>query len=137
MARLDIGATHSLDVDPRPLFVPTGLEVAPGERYRFTTAGQWKDWLRTCDANGWSSPLQRWNRVPNRSFFMLCGCIGKDEANVFAIGAGHDWPVPATAAAAPDHELNLFANDWRSMYWNNHALPPPDGPLRVEITRIA
>ena len=39
MARLDIGATHSLDVDPRPLSVPTGLEVAPGERYRFTAAG--------------------------------------------------------------------------------------------------
>lgn len=137
MTRLDIGATHSLEVDPRPLFVPSGLEVAPGERYRFAASGRWQDWLRIRDANGWSSSLQRWNRVPHRPFFMLCGCIGKDEANAFAIGAGSEWAVPETAAAAPDHGLYLFANDWPGMYWNNHALPPPDGPLRVEITRIA
>ncbi|MDZ4251869.1 MAG: hypothetical protein U1A72_04775 [Sulfuritalea sp.] len=137
MTRLDIGATHSLDVDPHPLFVPTGLKVAPGERYRFTATGKWKDWFRIRDATGWSSPLQRWNRVPNQPFSMLCGCIGTDETNAFVIGTGREWPVPETATDSPDHGLNLFANDLRGMYWNNRALPPPDGPLRVEITRIA
>jgi hypothetical protein len=43
--------------------------------------------------------------------------------------------VPADAAAA--RRLYLFANDWPLMYWNNHALPPPDGPLLATITRIA
>ncbi|WP_310449492.1 hypothetical protein [Sulfuritalea sp.] len=138
MTRLEIGATHSLTVDPRPLFVPSGLEVAPGERYRFVASGKWKDWRRVVDANGWKLwSLQHWNRVSGASFFSLCGCVGNDDRNAFAIGAELEWPVPDLVAGLPGRELNLFANDWPGMYWNNHALPPPDGPLRVAITRIA
>lgn len=136
---LAIGASLSLAIDPRPYFVATGLEVAPGERYRFAASGQWKDWYRVVDARGWKLwPLQRWNRVPGAAFFCLCGCVGTDDRNAFAIGAGLDWTVPESVARLFERQLHLFANDWRGSYGNNHALPPEQGgPLTATITRLA
>lgn len=139
MTQLAIAETLTLSVDPRPLFVPTGLEVAPGERYRFAASGKWKDWTRVVDATGWKLwPLQHWNRVSGAAFFCLCGCVGTDDRAAFAIGAGLDWAVPDSIAGLPERQLQLFANDWRSRYGNNHALPPEQGgPLHVAITRVA
>ncbi len=138
MTQLAIGEALSLPVDPRPLFVPTGLEVAAGERYRYAATGKWKDWNRVVDATGWKRwPLERWNRVPGAAFFCLCGCVGTDDRNAFAIGETLDWIVPAAVAGFTDRQLNLFANDWRWMYFNNHELPPEAGPLTVTITRLA
>lgn len=139
MTQLAIAETLSLAVDPRPLFVPTGLEVAPGERYRFAASGKWQDWTRVVDANGWKLwPLQHWNRVADAAFFCLCGCVGDDDRHAFAIGARLDWTAPDSIALLPGRQLHLFANDWRSRYGNNHALPPEQGgPLSVVITRVA
>ena len=64
--------------------------------------------------------------------------MGRDDRNAFAIGAGLEWTVPDTIAGLPDRGLNLFANDWRCMYFNNRELPPEQGgPLTVVITRLA
>lgn len=126
-----------LTVDPRQPFVPTGLLVSPGERYRFSAVGLWKDWWRKCDADGWpGGVLQHFNRLPGERFFLLCACIGTDESTAFAIGKLRDWSAPDSVAALRDRQLNLFANDWRCMLFNNHALPPPEGPLTVTITHI-
>jgi hypothetical protein len=139
MSSLAPGATLRLAVDPRPLFVPSGIYVAPGERYRFAAAGRWRDWFRNVDADGWSCPwLPRHNRVPGAPFFRLCGCVGTDDRLAFAIGrALPEWRVPDGVAALPDRQLYFFANDWGCLYFNNHALDAAaGGPLRVEITRL-
>lgn len=139
MTQLAIGASLSLRVDPRPLFVPTGLEIASGERYRFAASGKWKDWCRVVEATGWRQwPLHLSNRVPGTAFFCLCGCIGEDDRNAFAIGASLDWTVPDSVAGFSDRRLKLFANDWCCMYFNNRELPPEQGgPLIASITRLA
>lgn len=139
MTQLIVGTSHSLSVHPRPFFVASGLQLSPGERYRFVASGKWKDGFIKTDARGWKLwPLQHWNRVRDVAFFCLCGCVGEDDRNAFAIGAGRDWTVPDTVAGLPDKQLNLFANDWRSSYQNNHELPPEQGgPLMVKITRQA
>lgn len=139
MTPLTVGASHSLSVHPRPLFVPSGLVVAPGERYSFVASGKWKDWFHKTDAKGWQFlNLQHWCRVPDVPFFFLCGCVGEDDQQAFAIGAELEWTVPEAVAACADKQLNLFANDWPGRYGNNHELPPEkDGPLMVAITRLA
>ncbi|HEY6896731.1 MAG TPA: hypothetical protein VI279_05675 [Rhodocyclaceae bacterium] len=139
MAQLALAESLTLTVDPRPLFVPSGLLVIPGERYRFAAGGKWQDWFRTVGPTGWKLwPLHLKNRVPGAAFFYLCASIGADDANAFAVGAGLDWTVPDAAANAPDRQLYFFANDWRACYGNNHPLPPEQGgPLTVAITRIA
>jgi hypothetical protein len=132
--------SRRLAIDPRARFVPSGLIVAPGELYRFTATGKWRDGGRApCDANGWACPaLHGANRLPGEPFFKLCACVGTDLAQAFAIGTGPvDWIVPATIATLPDRQLYFFANDWPFMYWNNRALYPAEGgPLQVTIKRI-
>ncbi|MCF8178132.1 MAG: hypothetical protein K9J74_06455 [Sulfuritalea sp.] len=139
MPPLAIGASHSLSVHPRPLFVPSGLDVAPGETYRFVARGKWMDWFKKTDAQGFRLlNLQHWNRVPDVNFFCLCGCVGTEEKHAFAIGTEFEWVVPDSVSGFPDKQLNFFANDWRRHYGNNRELPPEnDGPLTVRMTRIA
>ncbi len=139
MTQVAIGTSLTVSVDPRPFFVPTGIEVDPGQRYSFTASGKWKDWFRIVGPEGWKLwPLHLRNRVPRAAFFCLCGCVGNDDHDAFSIGASCAWQVPVTIAGLPDNQLYLFANDWRSRYGNNHALPPDKGgPLNVTITRLA
>lgn len=136
MSSLASGETLTRFVDPHPRFVPSGLAIAAGQRYEFHASGQWRDWFRIVDANGWNMPpLHYLNRVPGAAFFCLCGCVNEDEDHAFAIGTHCHWTVPdATPAAA---ELKLFANDMRCMYFNNHALPEGQSPLKVDIRRLA
>jgi hypothetical protein len=140
MTALAPGATLNLVVDPRPFFVPSGIYVAPGERYRFVASGKWRDWFRRIDADGWSCALLHWrNRVPGQPFFRLCGCVGTDDRQAFAIGSERpEWIVPDAVAVQADRQLYLFANDWPCMYANNRALGEAEGgPLRVAIQRLA
>ncbi len=129
----------ALTVDPRRHYAPTGLPVRPGERYRFAASGKWRDAAKLCGPEGWGGGwLKRWARLPGSALFRLCGSIGRDDAQAFAIGSALDWTVPAAAAGAADPALYLFANDWRRMYWNNHpATTAEGGPLRVTITRLS
>jgi hypothetical protein len=135
MTPLAPGASRDIEVDPRPLFVPSGIALSPRERYVFAASGYWKDAWKVCGPTGWKLwPLQRFNRLPGVAFFCLCGCLGDNLAQAFAIGAGCEWTVPA--GVAPGCELQFFANDWPSRYGNNRALPPEaGGPLRVRVMR--
>lgn len=140
MTELAVRTSLLVAVDPQKLFVPTGLLVSPGQHYRFTATGLWRDGGKTVDADGWiCRPLQSFNRLPGAHFFVLRGCVGVDVANAFAIGKEKPaWSVPETVANLPDRQLHLFANDWRCMYFNNHALSADEGgPLKVTITRLA
>jgi len=139
MISLAPDATHTIDVDPRPFFVPTGLLLAPGERYHFTASGRWKDGPCAVGPTGWKLWFfSHWNRVSDVPFFYLCGAIGEDDRQAFAIGDQFDWHVPAGVADLPDRQLYLFANDWRSRYGNNEPLPQEKGgPLQVVIKRLS
>ena len=76
MTQVAIGTSLTVSVDPRPFFVPTGIEVDPGQRYSFTASGKWKDWFRIVGPEGWKLwPLHLRNRVPRAAFFCLCGCV--------------------------------------------------------------
>ena len=139
---LPIGASSALiQVDPAAHFHPTGLEITPGTHYRFVASGQWRDgFLPPVGPEGWRLPwAEYFNRLPGQPFFLLCGCVGRDLAQAFAIGAGlADWQAPAALAEQADRQLYLFANDWAGMYWNNHALGPEQGgPLSVQIIRLS
>lgn len=131
-------ATHTLEVDPRVFFVATSLRVKAGERYRFTAGGKWRDGNRVVGPKGWSLwPFSRWNRVPGVPLFCLCGAVGEDDRQAFAIGEQFEWQVPADVGDLTDRQLYLFANDWPSRYGNNRPLrPEKGGPLRVVIQRL-
>lgn len=140
MGGLTPGETSpTVEVDPRDLYCPSGIEIAPGARYRFEAAGKWKDSWITCGPEGWHGLLlEAGNRLPWRRVFLLCGTVGKSLQRAFPIGAGREWTAPTDDALGPDRQLYFFANDWPSKYDNNHPLSPKQGgPLRVSITRLA
>lgn len=130
--------TRTTEVDPRRHYVRTGITLEPGQRYTFTATGKWKDWKETCDHHGWHTGwMTHFARVKGVALFRLCGAIGKNDRNLFAIDTTQPWTVPETLPADGDHQLYLFANDGRWLYFNNHALSPEEGgPTRVTITRV-
>ena len=134
MAILAIGTALTVEVDPANYYYSTEVDVVAGEKYSLLATGKWKDLFRLCDATGWQSKLlQRFNRLPEQPFFLLCGSVGKSDTFAFVIGKELEWTVPDTA----NGELYLFANDWPFMYWNNCAASPSEGgPMIVRITRI-
>jgi hypothetical protein len=135
-----VGDSVDLVVDPSQRYVPTGVQVTAGERYAFSASGKWRDWFKDAGPEGWGTGWKaRFNRLPGRPFFLLCGTVGQDDSLAFGIGSHlENWPVPDAVAGQADRQLYLFANDWWSMYWNNKTLDVKDGgPLRVRITRLA
>jgi hypothetical protein len=135
MKTLEPNGAQTIEVDPRPHFHPSGIEVTPGARYRFAASGKWKDSWYKCGPDGWNGLfLQAWNRLPWHPFFLLCGAVGENLEHDFAIGADLDWTAPPELANLTDRQLYFFANDWPSKYGNNH--PVPDDPLKVTVTRI-
>jgi hypothetical protein len=137
------GGWKEVEVNPREPHSATGIIVKAGSVYEFKAEGKWRDWLITCDANGWPKvlhPVDRlltklwpniW-RLPKEPPFLLCGSIGKDDSSNFPIGSG-----PTQIPASKDGELFLFANDWYCAYGNNNPLPVgKGGPMRVTIKPV-
>lgn len=137
LRQLAINESHAMTVNPRLLHVPTGLIVSAGQVYTFAAVGQWKDCRRVCGPKGWNGRcLQRFNRLPGKPFFLLCGSVGQVDNTAFAIGDRLEWRVPDDTFTQRDRQLYLFANDWRFMYLNNHELDASQGgPMRVSIVR--
>ena len=139
MHPLHLNETHIVTVNPRSPYHPSGIEITPGARYHFESSGRWKDgWLSPCGADGWHGYLlQGWNRLRWRRFFLLCGTVGQNLGQAFAIGLFLDWSAAPDIAEQADRQLYFFANDWPSRYRNNIPLPPEaGGPLRVAVTRL-
>lgn len=139
MRRLALQESPRVEVDPRALYYPSGIEIEAGARYRFQAEGRWKDSWIECGPEGWHGLLlTAGNRLPWKPFFLLCGTLGWDLEHAFGIGPSlPDWPAPADVDALADRQLYFFANDWPGRYGNNHPLAESEGgPLRVTITRI-
>ena len=131
---------NEIEVDPHDPNFPTGIDVEAGVAYLFLAEGCWKDWFKVCGPNGWGprwNPLTCCNRIRWQPFFLLCGNIGKDDTTAFGIGDREIWRATPEVSEREDRQLYLFANDWKKMYWNNHALKPEQGgPLKVTIFRL-
>lgn len=139
MRQLDPSETsRPVEVDPRDLYCPSGIEITPGARYRFDASGQWKDGWIACSPDGWPGwLLEGWNRLPWRRVFLLCGSVGKDLRHAFPVGSEGEWSAPAEAAQWAARQLYFFANDWPGRYDNHHPLGPEEGgPVRVVVTRL-
>jgi len=104
---------------------PTGITVTAGQTIRVTAPGEWEDWGRIVDANGYEKTLLRpftlLRRVRSAPWFRLCGAIGASEAHLFPLGNEASHVAPASGP------LYLFANDLWAMYWNN------SGELEVSV----
>lgn len=139
MRRLALQESLGVEVDPRALYYPSGIEIEAGARYAFRAEGKWADsWIK-CGPEGWHGLLlTAGNRLPWKPFFLLCGAVGWDLEHAFGIGSElPDWPAPADIGELTDRQLTFFANDWRRRYGNNRPLPEAEGgPLRVFVTRV-
>ncbi len=147
--RLSVGANHRLELDPIHPFIPTTVEVQPGEKYRLQTSGTWKDSSIVCDANGWRHIhvggaridvgwWRRFNRVPGVDWFVLIACIGQTVNTARTIGTDGEIVVGRQDIAnGVSTELFVFANDWPSRYRNNKVASAKEGgPMRLTITRV-
>ena len=143
--RIAIGESHSIELDPKPLFIQTRLVVQEGERYRLYACGKWKDWLTVCDAKGWTLFGMGWLRCYNRfrgaNSFALMTCVGANDKTCRLIGLQAEIAVSAAdrlLAGTDPLQLYVFANDWPCMYFNNKiASAEEGGPLRFTVTRLA
>ena len=121
---------QSVDIPSRPRWVPTGIMMKRGERYRLRAAGQWKDLHILGGPEGYPSPnlllkATEWlRRAPHQNWFTLIGGFDCDETSLFPIGGGCDLDVPR------DGELCCFANDVWFTYWNN------SGAVTLTVARL-
>jgi hypothetical protein len=126
------------DLNPKDTFISTDIMVSPHEKYAFSATGKWKDWFKTCDANGWQGFgthwLRRFARVSNADLFCLCGSFNKSKEHVFKIGSQREYTVKPADCVQNSAELFLFANDIPWMYWNNQK--DNNTPLDVMILRL-
>jgi hypothetical protein len=102
-------------VDSRNKFTDTGIDVVAGRIYGYTVSGEWCDWFKQCDANGYEGeankkPLERFLRVPGAKWFQLVGLIDKEHPVIFQNGQ---------FKAEISGRLFCFPNDLGFMRWNN------------------
>jgi hypothetical protein len=143
--RLTVGQARTLEPHPRLPFIPTGVTVMPGERYRLSATGQWKDWFRLCGAEGWKPPapaiVRRLNRVRGANTFLLCASIGQTTRTARPVGLSAEITITVDDCAPAGQTpaaLYVFANDWACMYWNNKiASAREGGPMILTIERTA
>lgn len=102
------------------------ITIKAGETYEFNAAGVWKDWMISCDADGYSnaymSLFNRWKRAKNHPWFALIGTF--NQKNYFLIGSH------AKITFTHEGRLFCFANDVAGFYWNNK------GCLQLTISRV-
>ena len=127
----------NVSIASRPRAVSTGLQLQSGRSYAVRARGEWTDWFIRTDADGYESPnwymrlAERYRRMPHARWFALVCCIGKPPAKGEAAGphchvTGSSSRITASASA----ELQCFANDMWTMYWNNR------GQVTVEVEEL-
>lgn len=105
------------------------LDVFKDEQYSFQVGQEerWTDWFKKTDADGFWNPLLLISKPRLRGVkcFALCGTIGQDETNHFAIGSSlrnHTISVSG--------QLYFFPNDSFKHYDNNK------GMIIVQLKRV-
>lgn len=120
--------TQTIAVSSEHPWIASGVQVRPGEKYRFTAHGQWFDAGIPCGPEGyerwWLKPLVGLRRVRPALWFELVGCLDKDLSTAFRIGAGTTQTFQRGGA------LYVFANDAPGFYGNNK------GQVELTVTRL-
>ena len=128
--KLEIRQTHSMKIDPSEEWTDTEIDIAPGEKYIFTTHGTWFDFYIPCSANGYPGKLlvrdETKKRVPHQNLCALMGAQDRKEVEAFLIGNS----LEKTFASAG--RLFCFANDVRGNFFRRNNW----GSVRLEIMRV-
>lgn len=115
-----------LAVDARRWWVDTGIDVAPGDAFRFEASGTWWDAGYEAGPDGRDIEsirrFRRWRRMPGADWVTLIGIVGRFGER-HRIGGGA--PIRFGSAG----RLRLLANDVFGFYHNNK------GAVSVNIYR--
>lgn len=123
-------AGEAATIEAERLWNATMIQVVAGHRYRFEARGRWEDSHISTDPDGYTSPswlLRRseWmRRAPDANWFVLICSVDFDEDLLFVIGSGRTLLMPRSGL------LTCFANDVKSMYWNNR------GAVELTVTEV-
>ena len=123
--RMKVNESMFLAVRARDLVTDSHLEVEKGELYDFRVPPgiSWVDLIVRCGADGYDNAYMRLfaatKRVREARWFELCGRIGDDDRDSFAIGQELPGFVMPRSG-----QLGFFANDNRQFYWNNFGAIP-------------
>jgi len=134
---MEIGESITMEVKASEPYSTYYLVIQKNELYQFDVSinDKWKDWFITTNADGFNNwlLLNKCKRVPNEKCFKLCGTVGKNEANHFAIGTNKKWQSPRSG------KLYFFANDSKKLnkngdfkYYKNNR-----GEINLKIRRIS
>jgi hypothetical protein len=127
---MEIGETTSAVIDARELGNDTGIHLIAGQPYYFRAEGEWVDWFRTCDADGYDSVnwvqemSESLRRSPRDRWFVLIGSLGRGTGRLFRIGKDSIFSPDSTA------DLFCFANDVALAYGNTR------GNVELTVTRV-
>ena len=132
------GVKHKTRVYAKRRFNWSGVSLEKGKQYRISVADNqiWEDGGIDCSADGWDSAqlrkireiivrnLESRRRCPDANWFELVGSYGDEDDHNFRVGSN------VTLIAERNADLYLFANDLKTMYFNNK------GRLEVMIESI-
>lgn len=131
MIKLIINEEKTIKIYARQYYSKLFLQVEEGEKYSFRVVqkDKWIDFLIPSTTDGFDNKLLKDSkkRLPGAKCFKLCGTIGKNEENHFAIGSElSDFRIKTSG------KLYFFANDHRNnfFYLNNF------GSINLLIRRI-
>lgn len=139
---LEPGQQKVAEIQARPKWNDTTVQVKQGESYQLSATGKWFDASIECGPEGYTRERvgrsKRWlfrlteglRRAPKANWFQLVVTIGQDLKTEF---------VPVTQANAPPATLNVtrdgilfgFANDLSWFYGNN------SGSVMLTVERVA
>jgi len=147
------------DVEAELWWNPTGLELLPGERYRISARGQWRDAGIRSGAAGYSNTWLTWaegsRRLKDADWFSLIAAIHPSPSLACKKPVGHNFlsgwmdsrrqgvkaidsqarlariGAENTLDVVQAGYLYLFANDAPFAYCNNH------GRVTVSVARLA
>lgn len=134
--RLEINQTVTIKIKSKEPYSRSYLIVRENEDYEFKVSysDKWVDFFIPCNADGFHNYIlkDKHKRIPGHKCFKLCGTIGKNEQEHFAIGTSKLW------SSYSNGHLHFFANDSKKRngkgkfkyYWNNF------GNIKLYIKRI-
>jgi hypothetical protein len=121
---LEIGHNVVVEIQSRPKWNDTRLNVRKGERYLLSATGRWYDASFAAGPEGYKSPnfyfraLEGLRRVPCADWFALVVTVGQNLSSAFVVTPFAGAP-PTTLDVTQDGSLFGFANDLSWFYFNN------------------
>jgi hypothetical protein len=120
-----------ISINSRLKWNDTRIDVIAGLTYEYGADGQWTDWTRICDADGYSDPkldlLSFLKRCRSAQWFQLVAAVDQKASQSIVLGCSGQFIAPASG------RLWAYANDAAFAYWNNNGsvaltITPPDQP---------